>query len=70
METFEKGDRVIFREEETTEDNKGTVTVDLGDGYYTVTLDDERGGSTRWTVFHSELTKTGYVSLDTLLEGE
>ena len=76
METFEVGDRVVFREDESTEDTKGTVTArvheDLGleEPAYTVELDEERDGATQWTVAHHELTKTGYVSLDTLLEGE
>ena len=58
MDTFEVGDRVFFREEDSTEDSKGTVTADLGDGAYTVCLDDEREDYRVWAVAYTELTKT------------
>lgn len=71
METFEKGDRVIFRWNGTGDEYKGTVTEDSDSGYVTVLLDEELHGITgEWTVHHTELTKTAYVSLDTLLGGE
>lgn len=69
-ETYTKGDRVVFRVDGQGEEFKGTVAEDSDGGFVTLTLDDELHGFTEWYVHHTEVTKTDYVSLDTLLEGE
>lgn len=73
METFNIGDRVIFRPIYTGQELKATVTeVHQPDEFYptgTVSIRIDEDVVDEITL-PEELTKTAYVSLDTLLDGE